>query len=308
WVAAECWRVAAIIALVLCGWGVARVVTLRGGNATVATLAGVANPGFLIVLVGGIHNDALMIGLMVAGVALAVSGKRSWGVALCVLGLSVKATAIFAVAALSWCAWGGAWRERVRGSVAAVGLVVGVLFVGGLDVGGGFGWINSALSSGSLPGPWSIGARFFGIKTGLPVAGITVAGLALAVALVIRLGRSGRWYVGLGWGFAVLALTIPKPEPWYLAWGVALLACGGLSRRVEQAGTLILIAMMTGSVLPLADIWWFGGVIVLFWLGIVSAREAHRRSFSEAQSPRMVPHAVPSDDQAVLSLSGPSRG
>jgi len=308
WVAAECWRVAAVMALVLCGWGVARVVALRGGNATAAMVAGVANPGFLIVLVGGIHNDALMVGLVVAGAALAVSGKRSWGVALCVLGLSVKATALFAVGVLSWFAWGSGWRERIRGSAVATALVVGVLFVSGLDVGGGFGWINSALSSGSLPGPWSLGARFFGIKTGLPVAGITVAGLSLAVALVIRLGRSGRWYVGLGWGFAVLALTIPKPEPWYLAWAVALLACGGLSRRVEQGGVLILIAMMTGSVLPLADVWWFGGVIVLFWLGIVSARELQKASLSDSGSGKTILDGEPREDRAALSLSGRVRG
>jgi alpha-1,6-mannosyltransferase len=303
WVAAECWRVAAILALVLCGWGVTRVVALRGGNATAATLAGVANPGFLIVLVGGMHNDALMLGLMVGGVALAVSGKRSWGVALCVLGVSVKATALFALWVLSWWAWGSGWRDRIRGSAVAAAVAVGVLFVSGHDVGGGFGWINSALSSGSLPGPWSIGSRFFGIKSGLPVDAIALAGLALAVALVIRLGRSGRWYVGLGWGFAVLALTIPKPEPWYLAWALALLACGGLSRRVEQAGVLILIAMMTGSVLPLADVWWFGGVILLFWLGLVSARELRERMLAVSDSDQTMLDGEPSEDQAALLLS-----
>ena len=101
----------------------------------------------------------------------------------------------------------------------------------------------------------------------------------------------------------MLALTIPKPEPWYLAWALALLACGGLSRRVEQAGVLILIAMMTGSVLPLADVWWFGGVILLFWLGLVSARELRERMLAVSDSDQTMLDGEPSEDQAALLLS-----
>ena len=77
WIAVECWRLAVIVALVLCCWGVARVAAARGASPIEAVVAGVANPGVLVVFVAGIHNDAIMIGLILAGLALAVT-KRPW--------------------------------------------------------------------------------------------------------------------------------------------------------------------------------------------------------------------------------------
>jgi hypothetical protein len=270
-VAAECWRLSAIVGIVLAAWGVWRIVSIRGGSATAATVAGVANPAVLIILVGGMHNDALMLGLMVAGVAVAMSGKRSWGMTLCVLAMAVKPNALLAVGAMAWFMWGSLWRQRIKGAVTAVAAVTSVFVVSGLGVGGGFGWIG-ADSNGSQVGPWSIGPKFFGVETGWPIVFIELVGLALAVGLILRIGRSGRWLVALGWGFLVVALTVPKPEPWYLTWSVALLACGGLTRRLEKSAVSVLIVMMVGTLLPLAYVWWLGGVTLLVWLAAVSAR------------------------------------
>jgi alpha-1,6-mannosyltransferase len=134
WVAAECWRITAILGLVLCAWGVGRIVSRRGGDATPATLAAAANPAMLIVLVAGIHNDALMLGLIVAGTALAVSQSRAGGMVLCALGVAVKPNALLAAGALAWWAWGTRWRQRTRGALAAATAVVGVLVVTGFGL------------------------------------------------------------------------------------------------------------------------------------------------------------------------------
>jgi hypothetical protein len=300
WVAAECWRISAIVGMILCAWGVGRVVSIRGGNATAATMAGVVNPAVLIILVGGMHNDALMLGLMVAGVALAMSGKRSGGMFLCVLAMAVKPNALLAVGALSWFTWGCLWRQRIKGVALAVAAVGCVFVVSGLGVGGGFGWIR-ADSYGSLTGPWSIGPKFFGVETGWPIVLIELVGLALAVALVLRIGRSGRWVVALGWGFLVVALTVPKPEPWYLTWSVALLACGGLTRRLEQGAVWTLVAMMVGTLLPLAFVWWLGGVVLLVWLAAISARG--RREQLRAGNAPEIPLDLESSDEQMPALA-----
>jgi hypothetical protein len=272
WVAAECWRVTAIVGLVLGAWGVHRIVSLRGGKATAAMVAAVANPAVLVIVVGGDHNDALMLGLAVAGLALALSGARLRGVVLCAAAVAVKPNALLAVAALACWAWGAGWPRRTRGAlVAAVG-VGAVLLVTGLGVGGGFGWLKAVISYTWVAGPWSLGTRFFNARSGWPVDAIEMAGVVLAVLLVVARRRSGGWIVGLGWGFAALALTTPTPEPWYLAWAVVVLACGGLIGRTERAGILVLSVMMAGSVLPLGPFWWYAGVIVLAWIGVITLR------------------------------------
>ncbi len=79
WVAAECWRLAAILGLVLCAGAVTRIVGSTDHHPTGAAVAAVANPAMLIVLVAGIHNDALMLGLTLAAVSLALSGRRGLG-------------------------------------------------------------------------------------------------------------------------------------------------------------------------------------------------------------------------------------
>ena len=198
-----------------------------------------------------------------------MSGARVCAVVLCAVAVAVKPNALLVVAALSWWAWGAGWRRRTRGALAAAGGLGAVLVLTGLGVGGGFGWLKAMISYAWVAGPWSLGTRFFDARSGWPVDAIEMAGVVLAVLLVLTRRRSGRWIVGLGWGFAALALTTPTPEPWYLAWAVVFLAGGGLTRRTERAGILVLGAMMAGSVLPLGPFWWYSGVIVLVWIGVI---------------------------------------
>jgi alpha-1,6-mannosyltransferase len=277
WVAAECWRLTAVIGLVLCAWGVTRIVSRHGANPTRATLAAAANPALLIIVVGGIHNDALMLGLIVAGIALVLGGRRGWGVVLCAVGASVKPNALLALGALAW--WMGGGRRlpaRAKDILATTTALVGVLVVSGLGVGGGFGWFTALVSYRWVPGPWSLGSRAFGAGSGWPVAAIEMTGVAVAVLLVLVGRRDRRWLVSLGWAFAALAITTPTPEPWYLAWAVALLACGGLDRRSERVGLAVLSGMMVGSLVPPGPFWWFGGALVLAWLGARALRAGGR--------------------------------
>jgi hypothetical protein len=277
WLAAECWRLAAIIGLVLGAWGVARIVSLRGGDTTAAALAGLANPAVLLILVGGIHNDALMLGLAVAGIALALSGRHWWGLVLAALAVSVKPNALLVVAVLVWWASGDRWRARAGQAVTAAAALVGVLVVTGLGVGGGFGWLRPLVHYRWVPGPWSIAYQAFGVASGWPVTTIELTGLALAVVLILGVGRRREWIAALGWGFAVLAVTTPTPEPWYLAWAVVILASGGLGRRSERVGVLVLTVMMLGSLVPPGPLWWFSGLVVLGWLGATAIRTRFSR-------------------------------
>ena len=68
---------------------------------------GLLNPLVLLFLIGSGHNDALMIGLLVAGLALARTDHPYRGTVLCALAGAIKAPGIIGVAAIAFaCALG----------------------------------------------------------------------------------------------------------------------------------------------------------------------------------------------------------
>ena len=75
---------------------------------------GLLNPLVLLFLIGSGHNDALMIGLLVAGLALARTDHPYRGTVLCALAGAIKAPGIIGVAAIAFaCAWAAPslWRR-----------------------------------------------------------------------------------------------------------------------------------------------------------------------------------------------------
>lgn len=56
------WRLLMLPGLVLMAWGVPRLARRMGGNPTVALWLAVLNPLVLVHLVGGVHNELLMVG------------------------------------------------------------------------------------------------------------------------------------------------------------------------------------------------------------------------------------------------------
>jgi alpha-1,6-mannosyltransferase len=145
-----------------------------------SAIAGVANPGVLIIFVAGIHNDAVMIALVVAGVALAVT-KRPWWA------LGVAALAVLAIA---WWCWKGAWHRRAMAMVAALTLTLDVLVVTGVGSGGGFTWLRSA-SLGTVTSSFSVlPAR---ITSSASANAVQLVGILAAVVLVLSVPRGRSW-------------------------------------------------------------------------------------------------------------------
>src|SRR5690606_15642998 len=73
-----------------------------GGSPAIALWLAVLNPLVLIHLVGGVHNELLMVGLMIAGIVLVLEGRHIGGIALVSLGAAIKATAGLALPFLVW--------------------------------------------------------------------------------------------------------------------------------------------------------------------------------------------------------------
>ncbi len=261
WIAVECWRLDVIAALVLCSWGVAMVASARGANPVEAVVAGVANPGVLIVFVGGIHNDAVMIGLVVAGIALAVMKRPWWALGVAALAVTVKAPAALAVLAIAWWCWKGTWHRRAVALAASLALTVGVLVVTGSGSGGGFTWLKPA-SLGTVASSFSV-LRLAGTTSSGPVNLVQLLGILAAVVLVLRVPRGRSWVGALAVGLAVMALCAANPQPWYLLWTLPVVACTVGNGGVQRAAILVLCAMTAWSVLPLGVLVWFAGIIAL---------------------------------------------
>jgi hypothetical protein len=258
WIAVACWRLAVIAALVLCSWGVARVAAKRGANPVEAVVAGVANPGVLIIFVASIHNDAVMIGLVVAGIALAVTKRPWWALGVAALAVTVKAPAALAVLAIAWWCWPGAWHRRATAMAAALGLTAGVLVLTGVGSGGGFTWLRSA-SLGTVASSFSVLPARIDSSANL----VQLVGILTAVVLVLSVRRGRSWVGALAVGFAVMAVCAANPQPWYLLWALPIVACTLGNGGVQRAAILVLCAMTAWSELPFGVLVWFVGIIAL---------------------------------------------
>lgn len=272
WVAAECWRLAIALSLLACAWGVHRIVSPRGGRSDLAVVAGVANPGVLIVLVASVHNDALMLALVVVGVALAVADRPWWGMALCAAATTIKAPAVLGILAIAWWAWGDAYWRRAGRALAGVALAVLLLVLIGIPVGGGFAWVHSA-SAGLLTSSFSISGGLLGVTSAGVSDAVQVVGVLVAVVLAVRPRDRAHWVGGLSVSFGAAAFLAVNPQPWYLPWIVVLFCCEGAEGQRQGAGIGILVAMMAWSEMPFGTLVWFVGLVALVWVLVWSERE-----------------------------------
>jgi alpha-1,6-mannosyltransferase len=163
------------------------------------------------------------------------------GIVVCTLAVAIKVPAAVGILYIGW-DWLGTdvpWRERVRPLLTAGLIAGGVMAVLANVTGMGWGWVTSlgtpdAVRSMIAPttflGTWG-GHLFHALGVGpSPHAILSVArGLGLAAAAaagVVLFLRSRR--IGNVQALALTLLTIvllgPVVQPWYVAWGLILLA------------------------------------------------------------------------------------
>lgn len=260
-------RLLAVVGLLLVARYLPRLAAAVGGDPRVALWLGVANPLVLVHFVAGGHNDALMLGLVVVGLTVAVEAtEERWvaaGVALCSAAVLVKAPAVIAVGFLAW-VWArhltGRWvvvRACVRTGAVALTTAAVVTVATGL----GFGWVNQLNAPGavitwlSLPTGLGLltqllrGERDFITSEDPVVSAFRVAGQVVTVAVVFWLWlRSRRDGPVRGLALALLAIVLlgPVVQPWYVLWGLTVAAATALPRRamVLAAGSSVWLSMM----------------------------------------------------------------
>jgi hypothetical protein len=209
------------------------------------------SPLVLLELVAAAHNDLLMIGLVVAGVSLAIERRVLVGIGLCALAATIK---LPGAAAIPFILVAFADRKTlVRGVLVTAGVVVAVSLLSGL----GLGWISSsvfstpekvrlAITPATAVG-WTvaqvipIGAR--GLESAL---GMIAFALSVLFSLVLLWRtRPANMVRYLGYALIAVAICGPAAWPWYLTWGLVLLAaCPGIQFSRTLAATMVLGALV----------------------------------------------------------------
>ena len=264
-------RLCMLPGLALLIWAVPRVARHVGANSAAALWICVLNPLVIIQLMGGVHNEMLMVGLMMAGIALCFGGRCVSGVTLIGVAVAVKATAGLALPFMVW-VWARGLRDR-RGlspvkaflaATAACVVVFAVVFaVLSLAAGVGLGWLTALAGSVKiinwLTVPTAtanlvnaviglvIPVNFYAVLDTLRIIGIAVIAIA-APLLWWRFRRTDRdALTGIGLLMIVVVLFVPAALPWYYTWPLAVMAALAQSPRA--------IALIAGFSTWISVIW-----------------------------------------------------
>ncbi len=235
-----------------------------GADGGVAVWLGVLSPLALFSAVGSAHNDTLMLGLMVTALAVGLRGARRWAVVLFAVAATIKLPALAGIVFL----YAGPWREgsirdRVRLTLEASIVTTGVIVA--ITQAAGFGWmwlsshalsiptelrvltsptVSVGLLLGSVGHAVGLHASSRGFVTLTQHLGEVAAVIGVAV-LLHRVG-SDRFVRYLGVALLIVVIASPTVWPWYLLWGITILACTSAQRSKFLAGVAGLAMLLVG--------------------------------------------------------------
>ncbi len=307
-------RLVEVAGLALAAACLPRVARAAGGRPATATWVGVISPLALGACVLSGHNDAWMVGLLVAALAVATLGSRWAGpasVAIATLAAMVKVPAVVGVVVLAL-AW--AYRAPSRRAAAArlgASALVAVAVAAAVSAATGLGtaWMNpAAISSPSaaapqftpvqaIAGTLSYLARAAGLGVGAEslMPGVqalaAIAAAAFAVLVLTRQQRLGTTRT-IGLILAAIVLATPVLWPWYFVWPILLLGAATRGRSwpvlVLVGGAALFLTEADGSAMVIGT----PGMIVTTVIALALVGAAGRWSYRQLIKPHATAGAV----------------
>lgn len=274
--------------LALLVYAVPRLADHLGGSRAVALWVVVANPVTVVHLVGGPHNDLLMIGLLALGALLLLQGRPVPGIVLVTLAGAIKATGLLTLPflVLIWAArmpgerW---WPKLLRAGGAATAVFVAVFGALTLAAGDGLGWIDG-LSSPSKIVNWlswptglaelthNITFEVFDRRT--LIDAFRPVGLVVLAAIGLY-----QWWRSRGGGpdavkragvvLLFAAVLAPVTLPWYPSWGAVLVAGMVWSRRGLAVVAAVTAGLLAASY-PTGDTTLYDGLCLAMMAGAMA--------------------------------------
>lgn len=275
-------RLLGVVAVFVAAWALVHLARRCGVQPQAALWLGILNPLVYLHLIAGVHNEAMMMGLLLAGVELGLRAvdpgdtpvARRWltgfaGVVLISCAGMVKVTAFLALGfvGVAFARYlGGRFRDLVAAAlIYAVGTAVVVVAVS-LGTGIGLGWI-SVQGGATEVISWMSVSTDIGLLTAntgmwLGLGDHTDAALATARAVGLLIG--GFWVVrmlwasfrgrihpvgGLGVATFFLVVFFPVVHPWYVLWAVLPLAAWA-NRGTFRVAVVAYSAVLSFFILP----------------------------------------------------------
>ncbi|MGI9124452.1 MAG: alpha-(1-_6)-mannopyranosyltransferase A [Mycobacterium sp.] len=235
-------RLCMLPGLALLIWAAPRVARHIGANGAVALWICALNPLVIIHLMGGVHNEMLMVGLMMAGIALTFARHHLAGAALIAVAVAVKATAILALPFMVW-VWmrhlgGNKIRAFATATASSVAVFIAVFAVLSGLAGVGLGWLTALAGSvriinwltvptavanlASTIGGTFMTVDFYSVLEVTRLIGIGIILVSLPL-LWWRFRHDDREALqGIAWAMVVVVLFVPAALPWYYTWPLAV--------------------------------------------------------------------------------------
>jgi alpha-1,6-mannosyltransferase len=266
-------RVMVLIGVGLIVWAVPRLARRCGVAEVSALWLGAANPLLLMHLVAGIHNEALMLGLMLTGTEFALRGidsagtsahwprgREQWvsvgllvaGVVLITMSSQVKLPGLLAIGFVAMALahrWGGTFKPFLLASVLMMSISLLVMALIGWASGLGFGWIFT-LGTANVVRSWMSPPTLLALGTG-------------QVGILLGLGDHTTAVLSLTRAMGVLIITIT----------VTWLLLAVLRGRLHPVGGLGVALGATVLLFPVVQPWY------LLWAIIPLAAWATRPGF-----------------------------
>jgi alpha-1,6-mannosyltransferase len=273
-------RIVLLPGLVLTVWALRGLVHELGGKISVTMWLAFASPMTVVHLIGGPHNDMLMLGLLTSGTLLTLRRKHWAGIALATLAMAIKPTAAMALPflVLVWAGHlEGTWGRRFLRALAPslgifVGLFAAITWVAQLNL----GWIIAlrapAMVENWLSAPTALGEivhSLVRIFVDTPIGFYTIPARILGGLVLVYVGVKQWWRSRDGGPDAVKRMALilfltaalsPVTMPWYLMWGFVIATAMAWQRRhlaiIGGLSVFLVLTYTPGGEDLLYD-WWF---------------------------------------------------
>ncbi len=291
------YKIISLAGFVAIALAVPRIAEHLGGNPALALWLGVANPVMIIHMVGGMHNESVMVGLVSVGLLACLRGRFGFGVALIGVAVSLKATAAIALPFVVWMMLaryapkGTPLAKRCGvfflGGAATVGISVAVVAAVTWASGTSWGWLAQISGNSKVVNPLS-GAtlmadavapfiqlidetfRYNTILTGARTVGslLMLSGLVAVWAIFRQSDR--RAIMGITLAYQVAFLFNAVTLPWYFASSLTLVGTfkprPWLIKLTVAASVVVALSFMGSGNHRFYDGWWMMLTAIAAWL------------------------------------------
>ncbi|QDZ42930.1 alpha-(1-_6)-mannopyranosyltransferase A [Corynebacterium sp. sy039] len=162
-------KIISLAGFALIAFSIARIALLFNVQPSYALWIGVLNPVVVFHLVGGMHNESVMVGLVSLGIYLALKNNLYLGIVIISIAMALKATAALALPFLIWLAV--LRRDNLRqkilaffiSSITGVFLCLATLYIITMLSGATWGWIAELTGNTKVINPLAFPSFLSGI-------------------------------------------------------------------------------------------------------------------------------------------------